>query len=346
MTGAWQLDCGTDGTILFGPQSTRYPFAVAPEIGDPNRDNQDSDLPGVDGSLFGIDSTSGQTIAFGLTAVGETDAEANALHAAFRRVWRADSIRRTPGATATLTAPSGRSTFGRPRRITPTFYPDDAGAVGITADFATQNDLWYGPEESLRVPLGLSQSGGFVFDQSTPLVGPVEQPLGSGLYTTTGLAEDPPGSGLFTTDGLTEFPTASGLFGTSRALTTHGLRFPLVARGYTTQANTFVVNGELDAWPVITIYGQILNPVVTVDGAFRFTAATSLKYDETLTIDTRPGRRSVLRNGNQIAALARTSDLLEDAALTPGAHTFTLSGSSSTGSPAAVLSWRAVYPTP
>ncbi|NII42106.1 hypothetical protein E9228_002764 [Curtobacterium flaccumfaciens] len=346
MTGAWQLDCGTDGTILFGPQSTRYPFAVAPEIGDPNRDNQDSDLPGVDGSLFGIDSTSGQTIAFGLTAVGETDAEANALHAAFRRVWRADSIRRTPGATATLTAPSGRSTFGRPRRITPTFYPDDAGAVGITADFATQNDLWYGPEQTLRVPLGLSQGGGLVLTPYTQAYKLVETPPGSGLFDPAAVAEDPVGSGLYSTAEFRESASGTGLYGTARNVLTHGLKSPLVARGSSLQSNTFIVDGELPAWPIITIHGQITNPVVTVAGAFRFASPVSLRYDETLTIDTRPGMRSVLRNGTQIAALARSSDLLEAGALSPGAHTLTLSGSASTGSPAAVMSWRSVYPTP
>jgi hypothetical protein len=346
MAGNWQLDCGPDGSVLFGPQSTPYPFSVAPEIGDPNRETQDQGLPGVDGALFGVDTTAGQTIAFGLTAVGETDAEADALYALFRKVWRADTIRRTAGATATLTAPSGRSTFGRPRRITPTLYPDDAAVVGITADFTTQDDLWYGQEESLRVPIGLSQGGGFAFNQTTPLEGPEEIAPDVGLFTTTGLSEVEPGSYRFTTDGLEEYPVSSGLYGTDRAVRTRGLRFPLVARGYTSRVNTFVVGGDLPAWPIITIYGQILNPVVTLDNGFRIAAATSLKYDETLTIDTRPGRRSVLRNGTQIAALTRTSDLLEDAALTPGAHTLTLSGSSSTGSPSAVVTWRSTYSTP
>lgn len=124
------------------------------------------------------------------------------------------------------------------------------------------------------------------------------------------------------------------------------LRSPLVARGYTTRANTFVVGGELDAWPVITIHGQILNPGVRVDGLFSFTYPGSLRYDETLVIDTRPGRRTVLRNGTQIAALSRSSSLLEAAALAPGSHTLTLTGSSSSGSPDAVVSWRSVYPTP
>lgn len=288
MTDSWKLDCGPDGTILFGPQQSRYPFAVAPEIGDTDRETQDSKLDGVDGSLFGIDTTAGQTLAFGLTAIGETDDEAAALYAAFRRAWRADSIRSTRGAVATLTAPSGRSIFGRPRRITPTYYPTGSAVVGITADFITRDDLWYGPQESLTVPLAVSQGGG--------LVSP--------------------------------------------------LRSPLVARGYTSRANTFTVAGEVPTWPIITIRGQVLNPSVEVAGVFQFAASTSLAFDETLTIDTRPGVRSILRNGNRIAALNRTSSLLTSAALAPGAHTLTLSGSASTGTPSATIAWRAAYPTP
>lgn len=288
MTRDWKIDCGPDGTILFGSLWSKYPFAIAPDFGDPERENQDSSLPGVDGSFFGIDTTAGQTLAFGLTAVGEDDAESDALYAAFRRTWRAASIRATPGATATLTAPSGRSTFGRPRRITPTVFPTDAGVVGITADFATSSDLWYGDEDSLQVPFAITQAGGFVF----PLV------------------------------------------------------FPLVSRGYTTAANTFTVLGEEPTWPVVTIRGPVLNPTVSVAGQFTFTAQTSLAFDEWLTIDTRPGQQTVLRNGSRLAALSRTSTLLPDASLPPGQHTFTLSGSSSSGVPSAQIVWRAAYSTP
>ncbi|MBT1542481.1 hypothetical protein KK103_11965 [Curtobacterium flaccumfaciens pv. flaccumfaciens] len=349
MSTDWKLDCGPDGVILFGSQSSRYPFDKAPEISDAERENQDSSLPGIDGNFFGDDTTAGQTVAFGLNALGETDAEAEALYAAFRKAWRADSIRRTPGATATLTAPSGRSTFGRPRRITPAYMPIGSGAVGVTADFATQDDLWYGPEDYLQVPFALSQSGGFVFREYSNVEGLTlaESSPGSGLYLPTGLTEEPPGSGLYSPDGLIESPPGSGLYATtSRVTTAEGLRFPLVARGYTTAENTFTVLGDVPTWPIITINGPILNPTVEVAGQFRFTAATSLRYDEQLTIDTRPGRQSVLRNGTQIASLTRTSTLLPAAALPPGSHTFTLSGSSSSGAPTARIVWRAAYPTP
>ena len=120
------------------------------------------------------------------------------------------------------------------------------------------------------------------------------------------------------------------------------LRFPLAARGYTTRANSFTVDGDQPTpWVVAEVRGAILNPFVEVPGAFRWSAATSLAYDEWLTIDARPGRRCVLRNGERIASLTRTSDSVDAGVLAPGAHSLILSGSSSTGSPTATLSWRA-----
>jgi hypothetical protein len=287
MTQNWVIDTGDGSPIAFGSQESGFPFSDAPEIGDPTRVTQDASLAGVDGSIFGIDTTEGRTIAFELTALGDDDAEAAALYGAFNSKWRDPKLRATAGAVATLTSPRGRSAFGRPRRITPKLYPNDAGAVGITADFVTTDDLWYGAAESLSVPLALTQSGGLV-------------------------------------EPLTE---------------------PLVAQGYTTSANTFVVGGTEPTWPILTLRGQILNPGVRVDGLFAFSAQTSLAFDEWLTIDTRPGIRSVLRNGERIASLTRGSSLLSDAALTPGAHTLVLTGSASTGSPTATIAWRAAYST-
>jgi len=137
----------------------------------------------------------------------------------------------------------------------------------------------------------------------------------------------------------------------SLALTQSGgfvfpLKFPMVTRGSTTAQNTFVVDGDQPTWPVITIRGPILDPTVEVAGLFRFTAASSLRADEWITIDTRPGRRAVTRNGDRIGSLTRTSSLLTAAALPPGPHTLTLTGSSASGVPTAQIAWRAAYSTP
>ncbi|MGW8430940.1 hypothetical protein ACWGJ9_07425 [Curtobacterium citreum] len=124
------------------------------------------------------------------------------------------------------------------------------------------------------------------------------------------------------------------------------LKSPLVARGYTARQNTFTVGGDVPTPAVVTLAGAILNPAAEVAGAFRFAAPTSLAYDESIVIDARPGRQSVLRNGTKIAALTRTSSLIQDGFLTPGAHTLTLTGSSSTGNPTATIAWRSAHLTP
>lgn len=124
------------------------------------------------------------------------------------------------------------------------------------------------------------------------------------------------------------------------------LKEPLVARGYTTRANTFTVAGTEPTPFVATIRGAILNPGIEIAGVAKYAAQTSLAYDETLTIDTRPGRMSVLRNGTKIASLTRNSDLLTDGVLPPGAGSLTLTGSSSTGNPTATLMWRSATLAP
>ena len=124
------------------------------------------------------------------------------------------------------------------------------------------------------------------------------------------------------------------------------LKEPLVARGTTTRQNTFVVGGREPTPIVATIRGAVLSPVIEVAGCFRYASAASLAFDDWLTIDTRPGRQSVSRNGTKIASLTRTSSLLTDGFLPPGSHTLTLSGSSASGSPTASIDWRSAHLAP
>lgn len=289
MLTPWRLIYpGTD--LRFGPRATGLPISEAPSFGPADLTIDDRTLGEArsDGTGFGSDFRGGTTISFALHAIGDTQDQSRDLAGAYLAAWRGDRVRATPGALAELRTPSGRSVFGRPRRAVLDEALARFGKYFIQADFVTADDLWYGRQEQLSVPLRLSQSGGFVLP----------------------------------------------------------LRLPMVARGYTTAANVFTVAGEVDSWPIVTIKGPILNPTVEVPGCFRFSAGTSLQYDETLRIDARPGRQTVLRNGSKIAALTRTSTLLPAAALPPGAHTLTLSGSSSTGSPTAQIAWRPAYTTP
>lgn len=105
-----------------------------------------------------------------------------------------------------------------------------------------------------------------------------------------------------------------------------------------------VYTGDVDSRPVITITGQIANPVITnaaTGDALDFTGGTVAAGD-TWTIDTRYGRKSVLNAAGSSVAnyLSDDSDLatfrlVPDPIATGGTNLITLSGSA-TGTAAAV----------
>lgn len=288
MPGFWGLRYA-DVDVEFTDESGIY-LHEHPDIGSPDITAQDSDLPGTDGTAVGQDTHGAVTIGLSFGVDGPDPDTVRARRAMLGRWWNAARVRTTAGALVELVSDTGRSAFGRPRELANAAVrlTDSPPRIDVEANFRQTDPLWYGPEQSITVPLALAQGGG------------LKSPLKS----------------------------------------------PLVARGYTTRANTFTVGGEEPTWGVYVVRGPILNPVVEVAGVLRFAAAVSLAYDEWLTIDTRPGQRSVLRNGQRIAALSRTSTSLAAAALPPGGHTITLSGSSSTGNPSATLMWRDAHPTP
>ncbi|UWD83662.1 phage tail family protein [Curtobacterium flaccumfaciens] len=286
MPGPWRLIYpGQD--VIFTDESGIY-LRKHPEVADYDIAIDDADNVRGDGSQVGQDFHGGRTIGLTFGVLGRTEAELRKRASILAGLWDAASVRSRPGELAELVSDAGRSAFGRPRKIAPSDVFPEANMQTVEAQFRQVDKLWYGPEDSLEVPLALTQGGG--------LVSP--------------------------------------------------LKSPLVARGSTSAANVFVVEGEQPTWPVITIRGPISNATVEVAGLFRFTAASSLRYDEWLTIDTRPGQRSVTRNGSRIGSLTRSSSLLPSAALPPGSHTLTLSGSSASGTPSAQIIWRAAYSTP
>jgi hypothetical protein len=347
MPSAWMLRLPS-GDTEFTDDSGIF-FRSFPEIGTPDSVTEDRTYPYGDGTVMGVDRNGGTTLSMEFGIEGATEGEARDRYQLLRSLWRGDDVRGQFGAVAELRSDRGRSALGRPRRIAPSEWRLNHTPPGldVVADFQTIDDLWYGPQEFLTVPLAVSQGGGLVSRQYAPgnNFGVIETAPQSGFFMVGQLEETQ--AGLYSAQKLTEIAPGSGLY-TSDAgrLLFDGLKSPLVARGYTSRANTFAVTGEVPTWPVITIHGQILNPTVEVAGAFKFSAGVSLAFDETITIDTRPGIRSVLRNGTRIASLTRTSSLLDSAALPPGAHTLTLSGSASIGTPSATIAWRAAYSTP
>lgn len=130
-----------------------------------------------------------------------------------------------------------------------------------------------------------------------------------------------------------------------------GLVAPLAAPLSTTSSSdrsqSFTVGGLMPIWPTITISGPITSPSIEVVGQFRMDfVGLNLSASETLTIDTRPWARTVMRNGASVAGRRdpRTSRLSE-ASVPPGTHELALRGTSATGTPRALVTWRDAFPT-
>jgi len=289
MLNDWHLSYGgTD--FAFGTVASKFVFPSdgAPEVGPADIDNGDTKRPGGDGNLFGIDTRSGTSITFNIEVNGQDETEAWSLLQRLAGAWRADEIAKAPDAVATLTSHTGRVTFGRPRRFKQNLALTPFGITAVSCDFATADDLWYGPQQSAVVNLVPAPGGGLV------------APLASPLSTTRS----------------------------------------------SDRSQGFTVGGTLPIWPVIEIAGPITNPEIEVVGQFKLGFNLSLAYDQRLVIDTRPWARTIMRGNASLAgSLVPNFDRLSDASVPPGRYELALRGNSSTGTPAATITWRDAFPT-
>lgn len=163
----WRLSYA-DRVRDFGSLETGVVFDAAPVVEAEGGSVDDAPLPRRDAIGFGEDFLGGQTITFEASAFGADEGEVRSRLAAFAADWRADALRRTPGAVAELRSHTGRSVFGRPRRFTPDDSSSFDGLVGMTATFVSADARWYGPEESITLQHSPAPSGGM----RTPLVAP------------------------------------------------------------------------------------------------------------------------------------------------------------------------------
>ncbi|URQ05005.1 minor tail protein [Arthrobacter phage Iter] len=166
---AWRLTYpGED--LAFGSIESGYVFTTAPDLGAREIEHEDERRPRSDGVTFGQDFTAGRTITFELDVNGADEADAKAKLARLSRAWRADVVRSTPGATATLTSGSGRVAFGRPRRFASNDDLQPHGLSTVVADFAAADDTWYGgTEQGVTVSLVPAPSGGLMAPLAAPL---------------------------------------------------------------------------------------------------------------------------------------------------------------------------------
>lgn len=137
--------------------------SAAPAWGEAAVTTEDADRPRDDGVLFGQDWRGGMTATFELGMAGTTEMHARQLQAEAQRAWRGDSIRGVPGAVAALTTQVGgqlRTVYGRPRKFTPGPVVPQTCRASATATFDCVTDVWYGPEQTVRIDLPTAPAGG------------------------------------------------------------------------------------------------------------------------------------------------------------------------------------------
>lgn len=109
-----------------------------------------------------------------------------------------------------------------------------------------------------------------------------------------------------------------------------------------------VVNrGDSPTWPVITIHGPVAQPSVELVGTGRrLSLDTALASDRSITIDTRPWARTILRDdGASFAGVARGA-ALSDFMLPVGRTTLAYRGTDTSGQSRCVITWRDAHTSP
>lgn len=148
--------------------------AEAPDPGSVAITLEDAERPRQDGVRFGQDYRGGRTWTFTLGVRGTSQAHARSLLAAAEKAWRGDGVRLIPGKMAALTTAidgQERTLYGRPRQFTPSYAKIAAAEAAAVCTFDTMDDVWYGPEQSVRIDMNpTALSGGFVFPFTFPLV--------------------------------------------------------------------------------------------------------------------------------------------------------------------------------
>ncbi|XTZ13932.1 hypothetical protein ACQSSU_20760 [Micromonospora echinospora] len=279
-------------TLTFGTYASGVMLAKEVAVGPVELFTDDAQRPRGDGRAFGVDYRGASTLTFEMHVLGADEAQARSRLTDLALAWRADVVRRTPGAVAelsTVRAGRPRVLYGRPRRFAPAGEYARQGHLAVVADFAAVDDCWYGPvEHQVLVPIVPPPSGGLVAPLVTPL-------------TTVPAVQVP---------------------------------------------ESITVEGDLPAWPVITVYGPITGPVVQVTGLWSLGLAVTLPADQALVIDTRPWRRTVLRasDGASFAGtLARTGARLSEASVPAGTWEVVLRGQDVSGTARMRFAWRNTY---
>lgn len=292
----WRLDY--PGVSLdFGTLALDYPLAVQVDIGDTASDTQDQRHPTSDGVVFGKDSLGGFDLTFTMKTIptfpppSEAWNDALDLFSAFKSAWRADSIRRVPGAYASLTNVNrNKRVYGRPRKIGQKNNNLRRGLLEFLATFETNDPNFYDETEKLAI--------------ITPV---------------------PPASGGFTVPLTPPFSTA----------------------GSADEIAATVNEGDLAAWPVVKFHGPgraFSLELLDGDGdtVWVIKHPDSIKFDEIVTVDTRPWARSATVNSKPANGRIRGTQL-EKCQIPVGEFDFRFKVTDASGTAFADIRWRDAY---
>lgn len=105
--------------------------------------------------------------------------------------------------------------------------------------------------------------------------------------------------------------------------------------------------GLVETWPVVTFQGPVQRPSIELTGLWKFELDANIAFDQSVTIDTRPWARTVLRSdGASLAGkLTRKSARLSKATIPPGeSFQVRFTGTDLTGTASMSLRFRDAYP--
>lgn len=115
----------------------------------------------------------------------------------------------------------------------------------------------------------------------------------------------------------------------------------------TSNEDVVVNGGDAPTWPVITFTGPIINPTVVLgSNEYTLQLVTTLAENQSVTIDTRPWVRSVVRDDGGSLAGALRGSRLADFVLQPGTTAVAVQGVDLDGTAGGRIRWRNAYTTP
>lgn len=123
------------------------------------------------------------------------------------------------------------------------------------------------------------------------------------------------------------------------------LTTPLTTTPPVAMPGAIVVGGDLPAWPVITFFGPVLAPAVQVTGLWTLALDLNIPAGQSITVDTRPWRRTVLSSdgGSFAGAVTRGSVRLAKASIPPGEYEVALRGQDVSGTAHMNFAWQNTY---